>query len=112
MRLRRPVGLAPRVDARLVRVALPATTPDRAFAQASARLATRGWPAIAAPDGAALEATYHAEQALLDRVVVVPVVHVPELYGLGERVGFSTSPAARPTGGWDLAGVWLQGGKP
>jgi ABC-type transport system substrate-binding protein len=112
VKLQTPVGLAPRADARLVRLALPATTPDRAFARASARLATRGWPIIAAPDNAALEATYRAEQALLDRAIVVPVVHVPELYGLGDRVGFSASPAVRPTGGWDLANVWLQGGKP
>jgi ABC-type transport system substrate-binding protein len=112
VKVQTPVGLAPRADARLVRVALPATTPDRVFVQASVRLALRGGPIIAQPDGAALEATYRAEQALLDRAVVVPVVHVPELYGLGERVGFSTSPIVRPTGGWDLANVWLQGGKP
>ena len=64
------------------------------------------------PEGDSLDATYRAEQALIDRVVIVPVVHVPELYGLGERVGFSTWPAVRPTGGWDLADIWLQGGKP
>jgi peptide/nickel transport system substrate-binding protein len=112
VKVQTPVGLAPRADARLVRVALPATTPDRAFAQASARLATRGWPTIAPPESTALDATYRAEQALLDRFVIVPIVHLPELYGLGERVGFSTLPAVRPTGGWDLADVWLQGGKP
>jgi hypothetical protein len=42
----------------------------------------------------------------------VPVVHVSELAALGERVGFSTVGASRSIVGWDLADVWLQGGKP
>ena len=103
-------GLAPRADARLTRVALTPTTPDRVFAQTSARLASRGWPAIAPAENAALDATYRAEQALLDRLVVVPIVHVPSLVGLGERVGFSTAGRARSIVDWDLADVWLQGG--
>jgi peptide/nickel transport system substrate-binding protein len=109
VKLQTPAGLAPRPDARLVRVALAAAGPDRAFAQAAARLAVRGWPSIAAPDGPALDATYRAEQALIDRVVVVPIAHVPELYALGERVGFSARPAANPTGGWNLADIWVRG---
>ena len=107
-----PVGLAPRPDARIVRVAAPSTTPDRAFAQMAERLAGRGGPAPAAPVSAALDATFRAEQALLDRVVVVPIVHVPELYGIGERVGAPVTPVARPLGGWDLANAWLQGARP
>ena len=107
-----PVGLAPRPDARLVRIAAPATTPDRAFAQMTGRLVARGSPAIPPPTSAALDATYDAEQALLDRVVVVPIVHLPELYGVGERVGASATAVARPIGGWNLADLWLQGGKP
>jgi ABC-type transport system substrate-binding protein len=112
VRVQMPVGLAPRADARLVRIALTPTTPDRALAGVSARLTSRGGFALAPPDTATLEATYRAEQALLDRLVVVPVVHVPELVALGERVGFSTAGAFRSIAGWDLAGVWLQGGKP
>ena len=112
VRVQAPVGLAPRADARLVRVAVPPTTPDRAFVQTTARLTPRGWPVIAPPNGTALDATYRAEQALLDRLVVVPVVHVSELYGVGERVGSSLHAAARPIGGWDLADLWLQGGRP
>ena len=114
MRTRPPsrVGLAPRPDARLVRIAAPATTPDRAFASIADRLSARGGPAIAPAPGAALDATYRAEQALLDRLVVVPIVHLPELYGVGERIGAAATAVARPIGGWNLADVWLQGGKP
>ena len=107
-----PVGLAPRADARLVRVAMAATTADRAFLQASGRLAVRGVAAAPLPPGSSLEATYHAEQAAIDPFIVVPVVHLAELYGIGDRVGASVNAAARPTGGWSLADLWLQDGKP
>jgi ABC-type transport system substrate-binding protein len=103
-----PTGLAPRPDVRLVRVRLAAAAPERAFAAAATRLTTRGWPVIASPDTAALEATYRAEQALVDRVVVVPVVHLPELYALGERVGPSAGPIVNPMGGWSLADAWVR----
>ena len=112
IKVQAPVGLAPRADARLVRVAIAATTADRAFLQASGRLAVRGMPATALPPGSSLEATYHAEQAAIDPFVVVPVVHLAELYGIGDRVGASVNAAARPTGGWNLADLWLQDGKP
>jgi peptide/nickel transport system substrate-binding protein len=107
-----PVGLAPRADARLVRVAIAATTADRALLQASGRLAVRGVPATLLPPGSSLEATYRAEQAAIDPFVVVPVVHLAELYGIGDRVGAPVNAAARPTGGWNLADLWLQDGKP
>ena len=107
-----PVGLAPRADARLVRVAMPATTADRALVQAVGRLAVRGVPAAPLPPGSTLEATYQAEQGAIDPLVVVPVVHLAELYGIGDRVGASVNGAARPTGGWNLADLWLQGGRP
>jgi hypothetical protein len=109
MRVQPPTGLAPRPDARLVRIALTPTTPDRAFAQAAAQLVVRGWPAIALPDGLSIEAAIRAEHTLIDRAVVVPIVHLPELYALGERAGVWTRPAANATGGWNLADVWLRG---
>src|SRR5262249_30177807 len=72
IRLQAPVGLAPRADARLVRVAVPATTPDRALPQAIARLMLRGWSPAALPANSPLDATLRAEQALLDGAVIVP----------------------------------------
>jgi len=112
VKVQAPVGLAPRPDVRLLRIALTAATSDRAFAQASGLLAARGWPSIVPPENATLPAVLRAEQSLLDRLIVVPVVHVPELVGLGERIGFSAIPAVRLLGGWNLADVWLQGGTP
>jgi ABC-type transport system substrate-binding protein len=103
-----PAGLAPRPDARLVRVPLAAVAPNRAFAQAASRLTMRGWPPIAAPDGTGLDATYRAERALVDGLVVVPIVHLRELTALGERVGFSARPIVNPLGGWNLADAWVR----
>jgi MarR-like DNA-binding transcriptional regulator SgrR of sgrS sRNA len=107
--LQAPAGLAPRADARLVRVRLTPTTPDRALVSAASRLTVRGWPPLLVVDSPALKDTWAAEQALLAQAIVVPVVHVPELYALGERVGFSAQPAANPTGGWNLADMWVRG---
>ena len=101
-----------RADARLVRVAMQATTADGALVQTIGRLAVRGLPPTALPPGSTLEATYQAEQAAIDPLVAVPIVHLAELYGIGDRVGASVNGAARPTGGWNLADLWLQGGKP
>jgi len=109
VRVQAPVGLAPRADVRVVRIPVTPATPDRVLAEVTARLASRGWLASPPAGGTTLEATYRAEQALIDRLVVVPVAHVPELVGLGERVGFSTVGAARSIVGWNLADAWLQG---
>jgi ABC-type oligopeptide transport system substrate-binding subunit len=110
-----PAGLAPRPDARVIRVHLAATTPDRALAAIVERLSARDavTPAAAAlPLAASLDAVYQAEQKLLDRSVVVPLVHLPEIYGLSDRVGTWNAPAVRASGGWNFADIWLRGGKP
>ena len=39
--------------------------------------------------GSPLEDVARIERALLERDVIVPIVHVPELYGLGHRLGSS-----------------------
>ena len=39
--------------------------------------------------------------------VIVPVVHVPELYAVGSRVQSWNRPAVLPSGAWNFADVWL-----
>ena len=58
--------------------------------------------------GASIDAVYRIERALLDRDVIVPIVHLPALYGLGERVETWNGPAVSPAGAWNLANVWLR----
>jgi hypothetical protein len=106
-----PAGLGPRPDLRLVRLSLEAWSPDRAlaavfngFAPRTLGLLTREPP----PEpGSSLETVARVERALLENGVVVPLVHTPELVGLGARVDSWSVPIVLPSGAWDLANVWI-----
>jgi peptide/nickel transport system substrate-binding protein len=111
-----PTGLAPLPDLRLVRVKLEATSPDRGLTRAMAALGPRAIalattaPALEAD--APVDAVLRLERAVLETSVVVPVLRVPELYGLGERVEASDGRAVSPTGGWNLASLWIRAAPP
>ena len=108
-----PAGLAPRPDVRLVRLELDATSPDRALARVMAALGSRT-VALATTEpapapGAPIDAVLHVERALLEASIVVPVLRVPELYGVSERVdAWDAQPAVTVTGAWNLASLWLK----
>jgi hypothetical protein len=111
MTVQAPTGLAPRADLRLVRLNLPVTSPERALAALMAALgprvllaATREPPP--AP-GAPLDRVARVEGALLDQYVIVPVVHMPALYGIADRVDSFDGRVILPSGGWNLADVWV-----
>jgi peptide/nickel transport system substrate-binding protein len=112
IKVQTPVGLAPRPDVRLVRIAFDATTPDRALAAIMTALGARTTALAtteAAPAaGASIETVYRVERALVERDVIVPVVHLPIVYGLGDRVESWNGPIVSPTGAWNLANVWLR----
>jgi len=55
------------------------------------------------------EQTYASERRFVDSLAVVPLVHVPELLGIGPRV---MDWSATPWGAWHLEQVSLQGEKP
>jgi peptide/nickel transport system substrate-binding protein len=111
-----PAGLAPRPDVRLLRMRLWPTSPDRALAGAMAILGPRtlayvaGEPAPA--PGASLTDVYRVERALLARGIIIPVVHVPDIYGLGERLDSWNGPVVSATGALNLADVWLRTAAP
>jgi ABC-type transport system substrate-binding protein len=107
-----PAGLAPRPDARLIRVKLEASSPDRALAGALAGFGPR---AAALADyrsipgaGQPLESVLNTERVLVERGVIVPLVHVRELYALGERVDSWSGPVILGSGAWNLANVWVR----
>jgi MarR-like DNA-binding transcriptional regulator SgrR of sgrS sRNA len=114
LKVQAPSGLAPRPDARLVRVRAPNTSPDRALAVLIERIANRDGGTVQAtlPPGAALDAVYQAERQLLERSVVVPIVHLPDIYGFSDRVSTWNHPAVSESGAWNFADVWLRGGAP
>jgi len=112
MKVQAPVGLAPRADARLLRIDFAATTPDRALAAAVETLGQRvvalATNEAALPPGAPVDAVYRLERALLERCVIVPVVHVPEMYAITDRVRSSDGDPALANGAWNIANVWLR----
>ena len=107
-----PTGLAPRADVRLIRVSLTATSPERALTSLMSALGSRTLasftPEPAPPPGAPLQVVAGVERALLQPHVIVPVVHVPALYAIGDRLESFDGPVVLPTGGWNLANAWLQ----
>ena len=105
-------GLAPRPDARVMRMEIPIASPDRALAAVAERFAARENTATLLLPGASIDAVYQAEQKLIDRAVVIPLAHLPELYGLSDRVGAWNVEAVRASGQWNFADVWLRSSRP
>jgi ABC-type transport system substrate-binding protein len=106
-----PTGLGPRFDVRLMRLPLRAAAPPEALADVMTALGPRILTLlgrITRPDpGASLEDVLSAERTLLATDVIVPVVHIPELYAVGPRVQSWNGPTVLSAGAWNLANVWL-----
>jgi ABC-type transport system substrate-binding protein len=107
-----PTGLAPRADIRLMRIPLTATSPERALSALMSALGSRTLTSVTRepvpPPGAPLQVVAGVERALLQPHVIVPVVHVPALYAIGDRLESFAGPIVLPAGGWNLADAWLQ----
>jgi MarR-like DNA-binding transcriptional regulator SgrR of sgrS sRNA len=107
-----PTGLASRPDVQLVRATLESTSPDRSLVRLGPELGSRtlslatAGPALSA--GASLDAVVRFERGILDGFVVIPVVRVPELFGLGDAVDTSEGDAVGPTGRWNFANLWIR----
>jgi peptide/nickel transport system substrate-binding protein len=108
-----PSGLAPRPDVRLIRISLEPTEPGRALSAALAAFGPRLASVIDAgrmpAAGAPLESVLDLERAAVERAVIVPLVHLREVYGIGDRVDSWTEPPIGETGRWNLANVWMRG---
>jgi peptide/nickel transport system substrate-binding protein len=97
----------PNADARLAAFRITSLEPAQALAELALALGFREWTPQEAP-----ETLYASEHALLDGYRVIPLFHVPEDFGVGPRVRLWTAPAVTRLGGWRLADVWLDGGRP
>jgi ABC-type transport system substrate-binding protein len=106
-----PAGLGPRFDLRLLRLSFRAAGPPQALSDLMTGVGPRTLTLlgrITRPDaGASLEEVLLTERALLATGVIVPVVHVPELYAIGQRAQSWNGPAVLPSGAWNVANVWL-----
>ena len=56
------------------------------------------------------EQTYAAERALLEGFRVIPLIHLPDVYGVGPRV--RGGPGITPLGEWRFENLWLEGARP
>lgn len=102
------VGATQDCDARLVRLRMPSPRPRDALAYFIAALGPlAGLDAAALPGSASPEQLYAAESSIVSSARVVPLVWLPQVYGLGARVRDWKAPAAGGT--WPLADVWLEG---
>jgi peptide/nickel transport system substrate-binding protein len=92
-------------DVRLVELRIASADPGRALSVIAAAL---GQPEPAHVDSP--EAVYNAERTLLDGHRVIPLFHLPDVYGVGPRV--KGGPGITPLGEWRFEGVWLEGARP
>jgi len=95
-------GLA---DVRLTELRVAAANPAIALAAMAAALGLPEPTPAATPD-----ALYAAERALLDGFRVIPLIHLPDVYGAGPRV--HGAPGITPLGEWRFENLWLEGGRP
>jgi hypothetical protein len=92
-------------DVRLTELRVISLDPARALAALATML---GLPEPARGDSP--EALYTAERALLDGFRVIPLIHLPDVYGAGPRV--RGAPGITPLGEWRFESLWLEAGRP
>ena len=96
-------------DVALVELRIASADPVKALARIAADLGlpipSRDLSANASP-----EQPYAAERALLEGFRVIPLIHLPDVYGVGPRV--RGGPGITPLGEWRFENLWLEGARP
>lgn len=87
-------------DVRLVEARVGSSDPARALAGLAAAF---GLPEP--PRADSVEALQVAERALLEGFRVVPLIHLPDVYGVGPRV--KGGPGITPLGEWHFENLWV-----
>lgn len=95
-------------DARLARTSMPSPDPREALVNFIADFASlAGFEPVPIPVGASREQIYSGERAVVVSHFAVPLVWLPKVYGLSERVRDWKPPTAG--GSWPFADIWLDG---
>jgi ABC-type transport system substrate-binding protein len=102
-------------DVVLVELRIASSDPAKALAQMAAALGSFASPgSLAAPrdlgPNASPEQVYAAERALLEGFRVIPLIHLPDVYGVSPRV--KGGPGILPSGTWRFDNLWLEGARP
>lgn len=92
-------------DVRLMEARIPSLD---GFTSLSAVAAALGLPEP--PRADTPEALYQAERALLETHRAVPLVHLPDTYGVAQRV--KGGPGITPLGEWRFGDLWIEAPKP
>jgi peptide/nickel transport system substrate-binding protein len=95
----------PAADVRLVEVRITSAEPWQALTALAASLAL-----AEPPHGGSAEALLSAERGLLADFRVIPLLHLPYVYGVGPRV--RGGPGITPLGEWRFEKLWLEGVRP
>ena len=99
------IGPSSAADVRLQEVRITSTDAGRALSAVAKALGLPEPEHSGTPDD-----NYAAERALLDGFRVIPLFHLPVLYGVGPRV--MGGPGITPLGEWSFGGLWLERGHP
>lgn len=92
-------------DVRLVESRIASTDPARALAGIAAVLSLP-----APPPAESIDAQLAAERGLLEGSRVVPLFHLPDVYGAGPRV--KGGPGISPLGEWRFENLWIEAPRP
>ncbi len=96
-------------DARIVRLSLTSPLPRPALAGLLGGFAAvLGKEDSGLPETAGAAEIYAREKAVIETYRVVPIAHLPRVYGLGARVRNWAIPAGAAMNGLPLADVWLE----
>ena len=95
----------PTADVRLVEVRITSAEPWQALAGLAASLSLPE-----PPHAGSAEALFAAERSLLADFRVIPLLHLPYVYGVGPRV--RGGPGITPLGEWRFEKLWLEGARP
>jgi ABC-type transport system substrate-binding protein len=102
---------ASHIDATLLRWRMPSSHPEDALRDILLFLSAgtlAGVNSSPFPDSPSAQNIYNHQHAILDKFTVVPLVWIPQVYGLSARVRDWTVPG--PGEQWPLADVWLDTG--
>jgi ABC-type transport system substrate-binding protein len=100
-------------DVVLAELRIASADPAKALAQIAEALGLPAPPREALPNAApnaSPEQAYAAERALLEGFRVIPLIHLPDVYGVGPRV--KGGPGIAPSGEWRFDNLWLEGARP
>jgi hypothetical protein len=92
-------------DVRLVELRIGSADPAKALAGLAASLGLPDPGRVDTP-----ELAYAAERGMLDGFRVIPLIHIPDAYGVAAPV--KGAPGVTPLGEWRFENIWLDGARP